>query len=406
MRTIRRTIQLHSVQHAFRHSPALYRAFVGGRGAGKSFAGAYDLLRRARPNRTYLVGSPTGVIMGDTTFPRFEKLAKQFGVWSHVKLTPYPNVYIRAGGGLATVRFRTAEDPDRMRGPDLSGVWLDEASLMVEDVYNVCIASLREDGQQGFLTATFTPVGPTHWTYSVFATGRPDTALFRAPTRANPFNPPGFAATIAKQYGDSSFARQELGGEFVAMEGATFPAEWLSFPGFLCPAWPEGCTHEVLYLDPSQGRDSKSGDAQAFVRAGFWPGPKNENLIYLDCVVNKEPVTDMIARGVRLCKARRPALFAYETNGTLGFLEAEVDRQCRESGVLIRTMPITNRDPKLFRIRNTLMPYLAQGRVRIVDTPGGRQLKAELQDCPAAAHDDASDAAAGAVAALESLLSA
>ena len=118
METTVRRVKLHRAQAEFRRSRSLYRAFVGGRGAGKSWCGAYDLLRRARPGRTYLVGSPTGVLMGDTTFPTFKALAQDFGVWGSVRLSPYPTATILLDGGEAEVRFRTAEDPERMRGPN------------------------------------------------------------------------------------------------------------------------------------------------------------------------------------------------------------------------------------------------------------------------------------------------
>jgi phage terminase large subunit-like protein len=400
MRTIRRKIRLHSVQHAFRHSPALFRAFVGGRSAGKSWVGIYDLIRRARPGRTYTAADPTSIMSRDDTFPRFQKMAREMGVWRSMRLTPYPDVTLVNG---AVVRFRTAEDPEKMRGPDIAGFWLNEASLMHRDAFLIAIGCLREGGEQGWLSATFTPAGPTHWSYEEFATEKPNTALFRAPTRANPFNPPGFAETLAGQYGDSQWARQELGGEFVQMEGATFPAHW--FDGILVPEWPAtGIAKQVLYLDPSQGKDSKAGDAQAYCRAGFWSGPRNQNLIFLEATVTKEPPPEMVARGVAMCRARRPDLLAYEVNATMGFLSAEFDRQFAEAKYLLRTWPHTNTEPKLFRIRNALMPYLAQKRVRIVDNPGGRVLRAELQSHPFGEHDDAADAAAGSVAFLERLV--
>jgi phage terminase large subunit-like protein len=317
------------------------------------------------------------------------------------RLSPHPEMKLRTG---AEVLFRSGDRPELLRGPNLSGVWLDEASLMDRAVYDIAIGRLRQDREQGWLTATFTPKGPTHWTYEVFATGRPDTHLVRAKTADNPFNPRGFAATLARQYGDTPFARQELLGEFIQVDGAVFPSEWFDFPGFLAPEWPDGIVHSALYLDPSLGKDAKSGDSQAYCRAGFWPGSRNENLIYLDCVAAKEPPPDMVARGVRLCREWRPDVWAYETNGTMGMLAAEIDRQLRLANLLVRTIPVTNTDPKRWRIRNALMPYLSQRRVRIRDTAGGHLLKAQLCDEPFAEHDDASDAAAGAVMVLERLV--
>jgi hypothetical protein len=78
------------------------------------------------------------------------------------------------------VLFRSADEPDRLRGPNLSGAWRDEASLVSVDAFNTLIGRLRESGEQGWLTATFTPRGRAHSTFATFATGRPDTALFHA----------------------------------------------------------------------------------------------------------------------------------------------------------------------------------------------------------------------------------
>ena len=138
MQTVQKTIRLHRTQSNFCKSNSLYRAFIGGRGSGKTYVGALDLIRRAKRGRTYLVASPTGVLLQDTTLPTFKALAQDLGVWGSVKLTPWPNVELTTG---ATIRFRTAEDPDKMRGPNISGCWLDEGSLMHENAFLVVIAS-------------------------------------------------------------------------------------------------------------------------------------------------------------------------------------------------------------------------------------------------------------------------
>ena len=52
---------------------------------------------------------------------------------------------------------------------------MDEASLMDYDAFTIAIGRLREAGEQGWLSATFTPKGRQHWTCETFATGRPDT---------------------------------------------------------------------------------------------------------------------------------------------------------------------------------------------------------------------------------------
>jgi predicted phage terminase large subunit-like protein len=300
----------------------------------------------------------------------------------------------------ATIRFRTAEDPDRMRGPNLSGVWLDEASLMDQDAYSIVIGSLREAGEQGWLSATFTPKGPFHWTYETFAKGREDTAIFRAHTRENPFNPPGFADTLAKQYGPQ-FARQELGGEFVETEGAEWPAAW--FPDSLWfHDWPVGrITLRVAAVDPSKGKgakpkgkNAKLGDYSAIVLLA-----RDANgTLWIEGDLDRRTTDRIVSEGLSLA-----GRFARETGGALDGLGCESDqfqelladqfvKQSRALGIMVPLYKLlTGGVPKEVRIRR-LTPYLSQGQFRFRDTPGTRLLVQQLQTFPVGDHDDGPDA--------------
>ena len=203
-------ISLHPAQARFLDSQAPFRGFVGGRGAGKTFVGAYDLLKRARPGRLYMVVAPTYTMLRDACLRTFLSLTEQL---RYLRDLNRSDLRARLGNG-AEVLFRSADEPDRLRGANLSGVWLDEASVMAQAAFDVVIACLREGGEQGWLSATFTPKGQTHWTYKVFGGERPDVLLVRAGTRENPFLPPQFADTIARQY-TAFMARQELEGSFI-----------------------------------------------------------------------------------------------------------------------------------------------------------------------------------------------
>jgi hypothetical protein len=216
-----------------------------------------------------MIGSPTGIMMQDTTFPTFKSLAQQLGFWdqSQVRLSPYPTVELKTG---ATFRFRTAEDPERMRGPNLSGIWLDEGSLMAREAFNICIACLREGGEQGWLASSFTPAGLNHWTYDVFGKNRPDTEIFHAHTRDNPFAPPGFADTLARQYTEGE-ARQELAGEFIDADEAlqVIPTAWVRAA---MDRWrPDGrkLPLSAIGVDVARGGSNKTALAK---RYGYWWG--------------------------------------------------------------------------------------------------------------------------------------
>jgi hypothetical protein len=224
-----RKVCLHPAQQKFLRSEALFRAFCGGIGSGKSWAGSYDLIRRAKPGRLYLVVAPTYSMLSDSSLRLFLGLAQEPGIVepSEVKRSAPPSVRLRTG---AEVLFRSADEPERLRGPNLSGVWLDEASLMPPEVFPIASGRLREAGEQGWLTATFTPKGRLHWTFEVFATGRPDTALSRARTRDNPFLPAGFHDTVRRQY-TSELSAQELEGQFLDAGGVLFRRDWFAVVG-------------------------------------------------------------------------------------------------------------------------------------------------------------------------------
>ena len=203
-------IRLHPAQQAFLHGNALFRAFCGGIGSGKTWAGAYDLIRRAKAGRLYLVVAPTYAMLSDATFRSFLALAEQLGLVGpgEVKRSAPPSLRLRTG---AEVLFRSTDDPDRLRGQNLSGVWMDEASLMPVDAFHILIGRLRQDCEQGWLSATFTPKGRQHWTYETFGSGGPNTALYQ----------------VRQQY-TTAQAEQELEGLFIDAGDSMFRRAWFT----------------------------------------------------------------------------------------------------------------------------------------------------------------------------------
>lgn len=396
--TKRLTVRLHPKQLAFRQSQAFYRGFVGGRGSGKSWVGAYDLLRRSKPGRTYLVGSPTGVLLQDTTFPTLKAIAQQLGLWDprRVRVSPYPNVELTTG---AMLRFRSLENPERARGPNLSGIWLDEASLMQRAAYEISIACLREGGEQGWLSLTFTPKGLTHWTHEILAgeEKKPNTELFRAHTKENPFNPRGFAQTLAEQY-SPRLARQELGGEFLDLEGAEWPSDY--FDGMFFDEWPDvSWLTKAGAVDPSKGKRDKSGDYSALV----WGGVDPSGVLWVDADLDQSrTVEPSQASGGRsivediLAAHRdwRPGGWLIETNGFQEWVARRAVDIAAQRRITLPVYAICNKDPKVGRIR-TLTPYLAQRRLRVRNSRGGRLLVQQLRDFPVGEHDDGPDALKG-----------
>jgi predicted phage terminase large subunit-like protein len=384
-------VQLHKAQQDFRLDNHLYRGFVGGRGAGKTWVGAYDLLRRVLPGRTYLVVSPTYTLLDDTTLPAFLALAQQLGVFRGLKLTPRPSVRIACGRkkSRAVVRFRSAEEPDKLRGPNLSGVWLDEASLMAQAVYDVVIACLREARQQGWLSATFTPKGRTHWTFNLFGRHNPDTALFHAQTRDNPFNPPGFEDTLRQQY-TSAYAEQELSGLFVDLAGALFRRHWFG----IVDAAPLGLS--LVRRWDFAGSKPKPGRKEPDWTAGLKMGRSAEGRYYVLDVrrVRDTPgaVEALVRQTAELDSPAVPVRIEQEP-GSAGLFVVDQFVRTVLPGWDVKGLPSSG--DKAARAR----PLAAQaeaGNVFLVRGPWNKDFLDEVEMFPAGAHDDQVDAASGA----------
>jgi predicted phage terminase large subunit-like protein len=387
-------LQLHPAQAAFRHSDATYRGFVGGVGSGKSFAGAYDLLRRARPGRLYLACAPTYPMLRDASLRTFLALAERLLFLRDF----HRSDMVATLGNRSEVLFRSADDPDRLRGPNLSGAWCDEASLVAREAFDVLIGRLREAGEQGWLAATFTPKGRQHWTFDRFGRGHPDTALFHARTADNPFLPPGFEARLRQQY-HGLLADQELGGLFVSVEGAEWPASY--FPDSLWFGdWPEGLLARAAALDPSKGKDARSGDYAAFALLAV----DSDGVLWCEADLYRGRSAEYLAEAaVAHQRSFRPDVLAVESNQFLQLFAVIIDQVARRRGVLVPVVELHNSAPKPVRIRR-LGPYLAQGRFRFRDTPGTRLLVDQLREFPEGQFDDGPDSLEMALRVLADLL--
>ena len=372
---------MHPAQKEFLDSPELYRGFVGGRGAGKSWIGSWDLIRRARRGRHYMVVSPTYTMLEDSSMRSF---------MDHLEFLGRPFRQIRSRNAIelandAMIFFRSADNPERLRGPNLSGIWMDEASLMDNEAYNICIASLREAGEAGWLSATFTPKGMTHWTYEVFATGKSNVKLIRAATNKNPFLSDVFIDALKSQYSDRT-ALQEMDGEFVDAEGAEWPASH-----FGPHIWWEGDWHphtiKVISVDPSKGRDARTGDYSAIVQLSR----SQDGILYakadmLRC--SSEVLVDLVLERQREFRADAIAI---EANQFQELLAVQIAEKARVSGFAVPVVPIINNVNKQVRIRR-LGPYLNQHIFRFrANCPQTKILVEQLRDFPTCGHDDGPD---------------
>lgn len=374
MASVNKTIQVYPKQRDFLNSKALLRAFVGGIGSGKSFVGALDMVRRSKPGRLYLVTAPTYPMLSDATFRSMTGLAQQLGILrpGDAKVSPPPSVRL---GNSAEILFRSTDNPEMLRGPNLSGVWMDEASLSKREAFDILIGRLRESGEQGWLSATFTPKGKAHWTYKLFGTGQPDTQLIHAKSDENPFLPRDFVGNVQKRY-TAAQTQQELGGVFMDGGGNHYyPSLWPKYmdvgDAYRISEGVNRWRHirkaecsRLLALDWAMGKpknDARSvtarasgqqelkGDCTAFVVADMAPGGE---LFLLWCLNERIPIGSNAPRLAEVCRRWEPQVVAGDDDNLSETMTLET-RRYRDIP-LVKPMSIGGRN-KLVRSQASIV---------------------------------------------------
>ena len=245
--------------------------FLGGRGAGKTLAGAAWLAGRAREvGRLALVGptyadvrevmieGPSGLRGLGSAFgppggpPRYEPSRRRL-VW--------PN-------GAVGFCF-TAEDPDGLRGPQFHAAWADELCAWARPAET--LAQLRLGlrlGKEPKLAISTTP-RPSAVLRELM--GEPGLVTTRGSALENGEHlAPGFVEGLRALYGGTRLERQEIDGEVLeALEGAVFRSAELERAR---AAWGEGVPERfdalVVAVDPPAGLNGAACGVVTAARSG------------------------------------------------------------------------------------------------------------------------------------------
>jgi len=366
------------------------RAFVGGVGSGKSRCGAIDMLLKSKPNCLYAVVAPTYGMLGDATLRTFIEVAKQMGVWDDKGYTAHPRPKAVCKNG-AEYLFRSADDPDSLRGFNASGIWEDEVQGAKEESHRILEGRLRQHGKRGWLTATFTPGSPDHWTSKeLINSTNPDVQCFRASLKENTFLDPEFYEGLLRSYAASPLRiRRELEGECVFLEGAEWLPEYFEDCDF--DEWPDESRGgiKVLSLDSSKGKGGKTGDYSAFVKT-LW----TDGLLYLDADMRNDRDSNVISStAVELYCQWQPHYFVVEEEMGQDLLIADMHKIADERKLLMAITPMgTDKINKEVRIRRWT-PYISRRQVRFKsNSPGAKLLKEQFMSFPLGEHDDGPDA--------------
>lgn len=204
-----REIELYRTQYDFVTCAERFTAFVAGVGSGKTFGGAVKGISLAKRGTLGLVVAPTYPMLRDATVRAYQEL-----LGDAMALSKGEMLATLANG--AEIMFRSADQPDRLRGANIHWAHIDEAALCPPQTWEIVIGRLRAGGTAGPCFITSTPKG-RNWLYERAGEMR----IFRAHTRDNPYISREFVESLEASY-TGRFAAQELAGEFVGFEGLVY----------------------------------------------------------------------------------------------------------------------------------------------------------------------------------------
>ncbi|MGH6872927.1 MAG: DNA-packaging protein [Rhizomicrobium sp.] len=198
--------------------------FLGGRGAGKTRAGAEwvaDGVRNGAMRRIALIGASHDDV-------RKVMIEGHSGLKSAARMARYEPANRRMiwpGGAVATVL--SADEPDSIRGHQFDAAWADEFCKWPDPqgALDMLRMALRL-GSDPRLCVTTTPRNIA--ALRLLMAGE-DTVVTRSTTRENSFNlAPEFVDELEGRYGGTRLGRQELDGEMIEdVDAALWKRAWI-----------------------------------------------------------------------------------------------------------------------------------------------------------------------------------
>lgn len=206
----------HALQEEFHNAEDKFKAFIGGVGSGKTYAGCFEAIKTMLqyPNSMGMVTAPTYKMLKDATIKTFFEILPRELV-SEYKLVDNK---LRLVNGSECL-FRSADDPETLRGPN-AGWWFgDEAAMYSKKVWDIMIGRLRREPSKAWITST--PKGFT-WIHEKFVKKKlPNYKIIYCATTLNPYLPKDYVQSLKDSY-SGIFAKQEIEGLFVAHEGLVY----------------------------------------------------------------------------------------------------------------------------------------------------------------------------------------
>ena len=149
-----KTYNAHDKQRTFHHAVRDNRItlFNGGRGSGKTTAGAIQSLMEAlhyQPGTSGLIVAPTYSILRKAALAELKHwLPRQY----IQRIVMSPEIEIELTNG-SSIHFGSAEKPDSLRGPNRAWLWMDEPrNTRTREAFDIASGQVRIGNEKIWLT--------------------------------------------------------------------------------------------------------------------------------------------------------------------------------------------------------------------------------------------------------------
>ncbi|WP_233350132.1 DNA-packaging protein [Henriciella mobilis] len=272
--------------------------FMGGRGSGKTRAGAEWVRRLA------LFGGARRIALVGPTFSDVREVMIEgvSGLRAIVRPGELPPYYQASRhrliwpNGAAAYAF-SAEDPDGLRGPQFDAAWCDEAAAWRNgrDVWDMLQMTLRlGTNPRAMVTTTPKPVQLIRQLVK-----DPSVAITRSSTRANAQHlSPAFLSHVERTYANTKLGRQELDGELLdAPESVLWTRALID--RVTLGTVPGPLSDVIIAVDPPAGTGLQA-DACGIVAVGLrrMPGAPDTAFVLGDATVRSLPPHEWASRVV------------------------------------------------------------------------------------------------------------
>lgn len=157
-----------------------YLVFYGGAGSGKSFfiveRYLYKMLQAKRFN--LLAVRKTGKSNRDSSFALFKQIISKWNLYSHFKVNE-GDMRIKCLLNGNEIVFAGLDDVEKLKSitfskGELTDVWIEEASEVLESDFNQLDVRLRGKGTKKQIVISFNPIDVNHWLKRRFFDSRDD----------------------------------------------------------------------------------------------------------------------------------------------------------------------------------------------------------------------------------------